>query len=273
MRILITGAGGFSGKAMHDHLSRDPANEIFCTDVPELDLSDRDAAVRRIGEIQPEKIYHLAGSMSNDFESDYRNNVGLTANVLKGVMALDRKPRVLLIGSAAEYGAVDVRDNPIREDQPLHPVSLYGLSKVFQTELMQFHVRLYGLDIVMARTFNLFGRGISPMLFVGRLNVMIEAYKKGEISRIQLGNLQNKRDYIDVKDAAVAYEKIMERGSTGCVYNVGSGYSIRIRDLLERILAENGLEPGIIEERQQNDPDKFDVKDIYADISMLKGLG
>lgn len=273
MRILITGAKGFSGKAVADHLGKDPANEIFCTDLPELDLSNPDATVRRIGEIRPDRIYHCAGSMSNDFESDCRNNVGLTANVLRAVMALDGKPRVLLIGSAAEYGAVDVADNPIREDQPLRPVSLYGLSKVFQTELMRFHVRMHGLDIVMARPFNLYGRGMSPALFVGRLNVMIEAYTKGEIARIQLGNLQNKRDYIDIKDAVIAYEKIMERGSTGCVYNVGSGYSIRMRDLLEKILAEHGLEPGIVEERRQNDPNKFDVADIYADISMLKGLG
>ena len=90
-------------------------------------------------------------------------------------------------------------DNPVSEEYPLHPVSIYGVTKAFQTQLAQFYYRRHHLDLVMARTFNLIGLGISPRLFIGRLQQQIEDYRFGKITKISLGNLEARRDYIPIE--------------------------------------------------------------------------
>jgi GDP-4-dehydro-6-deoxy-D-mannose reductase len=179
---------------------------------------------------------------------------------------------VLLIGSSAEYGAVPEEDNPVKEDHPLAPMSVYGLTKVYQTYLMRFYCALYGMNVVMARPFNLFGKGMSGKLFVGRVYEQIEAYRAGIISKIAVGNLQHQRDYIGVDQAIRYYAVIMQRGKVGEIYNVGSGASIKVRNLLRRILEENGLGMDVVEERAFTARNKFDVKDLFADVSKLKAL-
>ena len=127
------------------------------------------------------------------------------------------------MGSAAEYGAIRPEDNPVKESQPLNAASVYGLTKVFQTSLMSYYCNRNNMDIVMARTFNLLGRGLSSNLFVGRLLEQVEAFKKGEQPFIELGNLDNYRDYIPIAEAVKNYARIMDFGEAGTVYHVASG--------------------------------------------------
>jgi GDP-4-dehydro-6-deoxy-D-mannose reductase len=124
----------------------------------------------------------------------------------------------------------------------------------------------------MARTFNLYGAGMPTKLFVGRLYEQIEAYRAGRISAIVVGNLDNQRDYVRVEVAVRAYALIMERGKAGEVYNVGSGASIRIRDLLRCILEVNGLSMAVVQEQQSRQENKFDIKNLVADIAKLRAL-
>ena len=104
-----------------------------------------------IEEINPDEIYHLAGSFSNDFNVDLESNLIITRNILESVYRLTKKTRILLIGSCAEYGRIKEDDSPISELHPINPTSIYGLTKIFQTYLMKLYVELHGLDIVMAR--------------------------------------------------------------------------------------------------------------------------
>jgi GDP-4-dehydro-6-deoxy-D-mannose reductase len=212
------------------------------------------------------------GSFNNDYDIDYRVNVLSTKNLLDTCLKLNLKCRILLIGSSAEYGIVTEKDNPVREDHPLSPVSIYGLTKSYQTHLMQYYHNVHNMDIVMARTFNIMGKGISNKLFIGRLYEQLDEYKRGNISEILMGNLQNKRDYIDIKKAVRDYRLIMEYGLSGEVYNVGSGKSIKIYDLLDKILKDNKLSMNIVKERPTEKLNKLDIKDIYADISKLSSL-
>jgi len=128
------------------------------------------------------------------------------------------------------------------------------------------------MDLVMARTFNLFGRGMSKHLFVGRVYDQIKKYKRGEISKITVGNLLSKRDYIDVFEAVKYYKLIMNHGSASEIYNVGSGRSMMMNDLLKKILNEFELSMDIIEVKIESNHGKFDIADIYADIRKLMAL-
>jgi len=274
MKILITGASGFTGSNLVEYLKKDSHLDIYCTSrAPKeasylsCDLTDFNLVENLIQEIKPERIYHLAGSFTNDYFVDYANNVLSTKNILESILKYKIACRVLLVGSSAEYGLIKEEDNPVKEDQPLSPVSIYGLTKVYQTHLMKFYCQVHNLDIVMARTFNLLGKNISAQLFVGRIYQQIEEYKIGKIDKIILGDLQSKRDYIEIQDAVEYYEKIMNYGEAGEVYNVGKGSSIRLSDLLEKILVENDLSTDIVEIRLRSHINKINTNDIFANLS------
>ena len=280
MKILITGAKGFTAAYLLKNLQSDTGNELFCSDLPEdsqeryyaCDLTDDDAIHQLIARIRPDQIYHLAGTYSNHYETDYRANVLSTKNICDSLVALSLPCRLLLIGSAGEYGRVSAEDNPIKESHPLNPVSVYGMTKTFQTLVMKYYVSTCSLDIVMARTFNLKGKGLSVRLFIGRLYQQIDDFRKGMIDRIQLGNLSHKRDYLDVQQAVKYYQSIMNAGKAGEIYNVGSGKSVRILDLLEEILKENHLSMDIVTETTSSIPGKLDIEDIFADTRKLQKI-
>jgi GDP-4-dehydro-6-deoxy-D-mannose reductase len=178
---------------------------------------------------------------------DYGANVLGAMNLLDCILIMKKKVRVLLIGSAAEYGEASKESKYISENHHPNPVSIYGLTKVFQTNLMMYYINNYALDIVMARPFNLYGEGISTKLFVGHVYDQIKEYKEKKIERVIVGSLDARRDYIHVSDAVKDYKLIMEKGLSGNIYNVGSGKAIVLLDLLKSILKENGLDMNAVE--------------------------
>ncbi len=280
MKVLVTGAGGFSGRHLVQYLAGDCSVELYRTSLTPrnesnwlaCDLTKSKETAALIAEVGPDQIYHLAGVRTNEYQTDYQVNVLSTLNLLENIARTKSRCRVLIVGSSAEYGFVAEEDNPVSEDHPLVPMSVYGLTKVYQTYLMKFYCSRYHLDVVMARPFNLSGQGMSDKLFLGRLYEQIESYKAGRISKILVGNLEHRRDYVPIEQAVRYYALIMQRGKSGEIYNVGSGASIRIRDLLRGILEESGLSIEIVEEQISKEPDAFDIKDLVADISKLKTL-
>lgn len=280
MRVLITGARGASGRYLTDLLSRDSETEIYQTDLPDessppyfaVDLSDFSSTYRLITKIRPSQIYNLAGTFTNDYETDHRSNVLAPKNILDSLLKAGISCRVLLIGSAAEYGHVAKEENPVKETQPPNPVTIYGLTKTYQTQLMKYFCSVHGMDIVMARVFNLYGAGFSNRLFIGRIFRQIEEYKSGRRQAIVVGNLEAKRDYIDIREAVADYRLIMNEGVSGGIYNVGSGRSVRMSDLLSNILAEHGLDMSIVQSTGGTNNARPDVADIYADVSKISQL-
>ena len=277
LRVLVTGADGFTGRHLVEYLKGDAACELFCSTKSagndmDCDLRDPQAVSVLLEKTKPDQIYHLAGSFSQDYETDYARNVLSTRNILEAALKLGLDARILLVGSAAEYGAIGPRDNPVKESQPLNPVSVYGLTKVYQTYLMNYYFANYEMNIVMARTFNLLGSGISPALFVGKLLEQIAAFTKGEQPLIELGNLDHYRDYIAVDAAVKDYARIMNYGSAGTVYHVASGKPIQMRDLLKRILEEYPVPADKVRENAGRNPGKFNVPSIYADVSRVEAL-
>ena len=284
MKTLITGARGYTARYLIEQLKRQGGEELYLNDclpddgrdVEVCDLTRLEQVKALIAKIRPDRIYQLAGSFSNDYETDYAANVLCSKNVMDSLLSLKISARLLLVGSAAEYGAIQHQDNPVSELQPLRPIRPYGVSKVFQSCLMDYYCYAHGLDIVMVRTFTLCGgdnQAVSSRLFVGSVARQIERLKRGEITKIVVGNLESKRDYLDIKDAVRWYQVVMKKGLRGQVYNVGSGRSVKMRDLLVRLLAEHGLDMSVVQEKPPTNPDKTDIEEIYADIRKLKKLG
>ncbi|PIS02454.1 MAG: hypothetical protein COT85_05515 [Chlamydiae bacterium CG10_big_fil_rev_8_21_14_0_10_42_34] len=267
MKVLITGGNGFSATHLHKYLLDDPSQQVICTSRSDCDLTVYLAVEELIRKTNPDQIYHLAGSFTNQYEIDYQNNVVSTKNICDALTVLKLPCRVLLIGSAAEYGFAS--NNPTSETSPLNPITIYGLTKVIQTHLMEYYHRSYGLDLVMARTFNLMGKGASTKLFIGNLYHQIEKVKRGELSEITLKNLDDERDYIEISQAVAYYHQIMNQGISSEIYNVGSGKLIKISDLLHSILIENGLDKEIVREQGA---DFAKTRKIQADIEKLKKL-
>lgn len=279
MTVLITGATGFSGscldKAIKGNkilLARAKPGVILSEEgYVECDLLDSERVNQIIREKKPEKIFHLAGSFTNDYETDFKANVTITKNILDAVKEYSPSSRVLLVGSAAEYGLISKEDCPVDECSLLRPFNIYGLTKINQKVLMDYYVNSFSLNIVMVRPFNLYGKGISSRLFIGKVYQDIELLKKGDISEILLGNLDSQRDYISIEDAVKHYVKVMEDGAAGEVYNVASGRPIKIKDILNKMLDEEGLESSVVKANSRaehaNDSDI-----IFADISKLEGL-
>ena len=135
MTVLVTGASGALGRAVVARLRAAGAYRVVAAsradatqDGVRLDVRDRDAIVAAMREYQPELVLHLAASFGDDFAESYAVNVEAARHLLDAAMAGAPACRVVLVGSAAEYGAVDPQENPLREDRRLAPVSTYGLT-------------------------------------------------------------------------------------------------------------------------------------------------
>ena len=276
MNILVTGSMGgfgrfFAGWALQ-HFTEDVMltgrTHMIRECYVQCDLERPEEIRSLITRVRPQLIFHLAGSFANDYARDFAINTQSAKHIFDALLAEVIPARVVLFGSAAEYGVVAPEENPVCEDRVLRPVSVYGLTKAYQTQLAYFYAHHYGVDVVVARIFNLLMSGLSERLFVGRVERMIERFKKGEIDTIEVGNLESKRDYVTGNESIRLIELIANYGQPGEVYHVGSGRPIRMRDLLDRMLREASLDWSAVSvaERGGNRVG-YDVPLIYADMS------
>jgi GDP-4-dehydro-6-deoxy-D-mannose reductase len=253
VRWLVTGANGFVGGHLVPRLLSADARvfglvrpgtsrEAAFTAV-EADLLDAAAVVRAVAEAAPDRIVHLAAQSSakdswQSPDATLRVNLLGLLNLLEAVRRAGLLPRMLVVGSAEEYGAVSDASRAIDEDTPLRPCSPYAVSKVAQGYLaLQYHLA-HKLPIVRTRTFNHTGpgrgAGFAESSFARQI-AEIEAGRREPV--IHVGNLEAVRDFGDVRDVVRAYLMLIEEGEAGEVYNVCSGHGVRIGDVLDRLLA------------------------------------
>ena len=279
-KILILGSLGFTGRNLIKRLRKNPNVEVVGVDRFQdesvvdhvCNLCDKKAVSELLHAVRPDRIYNVAGSITNNYEECYASNVIIPKNLLDSMESMKSTSRLLLVGSSAEYGLVSAVDLPVRETHFPNPVSMYGMTKVYQSTLMMTYRTLFDLNIVMVRPFNLKGDGISENLFQGRLQKSINDFKAGRIKKITTGYLGARRDYIHIDDALVDFESVMENGSEGEAYNIGSGRSVLLRDFLVEILRDHGLDLSVVDEMPLQEKSKLDVPDIYADITKVKSL-
>lgn len=276
MNVLVTGSSGCLGRLVTASLrSRGDAtvwtssrNESGDLHHVRCDLMDPEAIDRLVEATQPDLVFHLAGSYSGDHAVDLAINAGSARHLLDAARRRTLRPRTVLIGSAAEYGIVERGENPVSEARVLRPVSLYGVTKAYQTLLAGMYACQHDADVIVARLFNLKASGMSERLFVGRVERLIEQVRRGERDSIEVGSLSAERDYLDGAEAVGLLLLIADRGIAGEIYNVGSGRPVQMRNLLARMLADAGLGMGIVrEESPTADRRGYDVPVIYADLS------
>jgi nucleoside-diphosphate-sugar epimerase len=163
-------------------------------------------------------------------------------------------------------------ENPVREDRVLRPVSVYGMTKAWQTQLAGLYAAR-GVDVAVARVFNLEGPGMSERLFVGRLQKQIQEVLAGSRQVIELGPLDATRDYLSTAEAAEQLLAIAAYAPAGSIHHVASGVPVTMRALMERMLAASGLDAGIVREnRELSNRSGYDVPAIYADVGATMAL-
>lgn len=281
MKILVTGASGALGRLLCRRLASDSGVEVLRADLAPgdvpgsflCDVADASAVTALVGATRPDRIFHLAGSASNDFEAARSVNADGARFLCEAVRRCGLRARLVVIGSAAEYGLVEPAENPVPEARALKPVSVYGVTKAFQTQLAGFYATHHAVDVVVARPFNLFAPGLPENLFVGRAERLIAQFQRGEIAGLEFGNLSSARDYVDGEQALDQLLLIADKGVSGEVYHVASGRPIVMRELLARLLREASIDPAVVREAPER-PTRMgtDVPMIYADISKTRAL-
>jgi GDP-4-dehydro-6-deoxy-D-mannose reductase len=243
MRAAVTGSSGFVAGHLVPYL-RSLGDEVVTLDrsgTPPVDVTDTHRVRDVLRRKRPDVVYHLAG-LSHVGESwdapetVFRVNAEGTLSVLRACADAGVE-RVLVAGSADEYGVVDVDDLPITEDAPIRPITPYGASKAAADILAGQAFAADGLGTLRVRAFNHTGPGqISTMLVPG-LAARIAAAERDGRQVISVGNLDVVRDLTDVRDVIRAYRLLVERGAPGDAYNVCSGRGVSVRDVAEALLA------------------------------------
>lgn len=271
--VLVTGATGALGLTVVARFRRDDNWRVLATsrhchdkDSSQLDVLNREQIFSAISDNSPDLVVHLAATFSNDFDDAYAINVNAARHLLDAVQQFQSRTRTLLIGSAAEYGVVRPEENPIRVNRVLNPVSIYGLTKAWQTQLAGLYARS-GVDVVVARIFNLEGPMLSERLFVGRLQKQIDDVLAGRKSVIELGPLTAIRDYVTTTEAAEQLFSVAVHGKTGCVYHIASGNPVTMREILIRYLTTHKIDVEVVHEASElTNRSGYDVPIIYADM-------
>ncbi len=262
MKNLITGIHGFAGSHLADWLLKQneevvglARNEADCKNVRHIlkqirvwpaDIRNGQEMKNVLADVRPRRIYHLAAvSFVPDAEKSgavvFDTNVTGTLNLLQAVKELQLNCRILFAGSSEAYGAVTEKKSPVKETEPLQPVSLYGVSKASAEMLAISYFLRDGLDVVGVRSFNHIGPRQSSRFVCSAFARQIAAIEKGAEPVMKTGNLASHRDFMDVRDTVRAYHAIMEGAKAGDVFNVCAGKSVSVQSVLDSLLESAGI--------------------------------
>ena len=265
MRVLVTGAGGFVGGYLISHL-REAGHEVFATSlvVPSgaergdvqweaMDLVDGPAVAKHLSQVEPEGIIHCAAKALvtdswNDATATYRSNIEGTSNLLEASKAL--KPRMVLVGSAQQY-ARPRNTEVLTESSPQAARSPYAVTKIAQEYMGLMYLEQYGVPTVFTRSFNHTGPRQSAHYAVGSFCAQIARLEREGGGEMHVGNLDSRRDFLDVRDVVRAYSGLLEKGVAGGAYNVCSGRAVRVGDLLDKLLEVAGLKDAVTVHQQK----------------------
>jgi GDP-4-dehydro-6-deoxy-D-mannose reductase len=278
-RVCIFGVDGFTGRHLQKYIRtmnltqefeffgysrKTIPNEAFPISV--LEATNRNDLSAAIIKLKPQYIINLIGSPQ---VSTIDHAVTLNAGISKWICEIITENKIpikkfLAIGSANEYG--HAHNLPIQETHPFHPISYYGLAKLWQTTILQFFYRTAGIPINIARTFNIVGSDMPSYLSIGSFVEQIRKASNGTV--IKVGNLETRRDFLAIDDVVDAYWKILTNAPAGNVYNVCSGKSYAVSELLTHLINASGKNIKI-----QSEPELSrtqDQIDIYGDNLKLR---
>jgi GDP-4-dehydro-6-deoxy-D-mannose reductase len=288
LKALITGVSGFVGSYLAEYLIENTDWQVAGTvfgpyaNIADLcgrlelypaELSRLDVVTFILEQAKPDIIFHLAaqplvGVSRQDPWGTLETNVRVQLNILEGVAQMRPECRVLVVGSSEEYGLVSSDALPVDEDTPFCPLNAYAVSKIAQDLLgLQYHLT-HHLYTVRVRPFNHTGPRQRLGFVATDLARQIAAAELGlQSPTIHVGNLTARRDFSDVRDVVRAYHLAITHGESGQVYNVGSGRSHSIQDVLDTLLGFSRVPIEVFQ-----DPERMrsaEVPEIVCDATRL----
>ncbi|MBP7586503.1 MAG: GDP-mannose 4,6-dehydratase [Thermoanaerobaculia bacterium] len=288
-RVLITGITGFAGSHLAEHFLADhPGVEVFGTyrwrsrreniegiegkvRLLECDLSDMTAVRNALETSRPDAIYHLAAQsfVPSSWVSPLQtltDNISGQTNIFEAVRSLGLDPAIQIACSSEEYGLVLPDEVPIKETNPLRPLSPYAVSKVTQDFLAYQYFMSYGIRAIRTRGFNHTGPRRGEVFVTSNFAKQVATIEAGKAPAvIKVGNLDAVRDFTDVRDMVRGYVLATEKGKPGEVYNLASGKAITIRAMLDKLIALAKVEVKV-----ETDPARLrpsDVEVLIGDYS------
>jgi GDP-4-dehydro-6-deoxy-D-mannose reductase len=273
VRVLVTGSRGFVGSWLVRHL-KSCGDEVL--ELPSgLDVRDGEGLASALHEASPDAVCHLAAQANvpvawADPVTTFSVNALGTLNLCIAAQALARPPRVLLVSSSEVYGRVSEDRMPVREDQPFAPVNPYAASKV-AAEMVGLQYWLgRSLEVVRTRAFNHTGPGQREGFVVPDLAKQVVQVARGEQAAVLTGDISVSRDITDVRDVVRAYRLLLVHGEPGEAYNVCRGETVKIEQLLRRLMALAGVDAPVRADEARYRP--ADVPVHVGDPSRLAAL-
>ena len=294
MRVLITGITGFAGSHLAEYiLAKHPDVRVFGfvrwrsrmdnivhiqdkVELHEADIKDVISLKKALADVKPDRIFHLAAqsfvpaSWKLPAETFAINAIG-QINLFEALLSLKLNPKIHIAGSSEEYGHVNPDEVPMKETNPLRPLSPYAVSKVAQDLLAYQYFKSYGMKTIRTRGFNHTGPRRGDVFVTSNFAKQIaEIEKRKKEPVIHVGNLEAKRDFTDVRDIVRAYWLAAEKGVDGEVYNVGTGKAMAMKEMLDILLSLSKAKVKI-----KVDPERLrpsDVPILLSDSSKFVSL-
>jgi len=252
VRALVTGASGFVGPYLLERL-KESGYEVTAAGGPQesdprflpVDLADSQSLNAAFDIAEPNVVFHLAAQAFvpralEASEETYAANVMGTARVLQALREWRARnvsdARFVFVSSAEVYGAQPDTSRPLDENAALHPRNPYAASKAAAEAIVLGEANSFGIDAVIARAFNHIGPGQSDRFVVASFAAQLAAIASGGEPVLRVGNLEAKRDFLDVRDVGDAYVALAQRGERGEIYNVCSGTATSIREVLAELI-------------------------------------
>lgn len=253
VRALIIGSHGFCARHLASKLAESKQAIVLTADIhptppvgqdvhsySTVDLGRRESVNSLVRQTKPDWVFNLAALTTGSFEAVHRTNLLGTVHLLDAVRASSPAARVLLVGSAAEYGPVDADSMPVTEDTHCRPFGNYGVSKYAATLAAMELAARHSLRVVVARPFNIIGAGVPESLVVGAvLRRAYDALAQPGDAVVKIGNLDTQRDFVDVDDVVRAYIAMLQGEFSGEIFNICSGRPVKIYDVVTQALANS----------------------------------
>jgi GDP-4-dehydro-6-deoxy-D-mannose reductase len=241
------------------------------------DVTDRDQLASVISKIKPDIIFHFAAQAFNGIsweceELTHRTNIWGTLNLLNCAKEIAPTAQVLLSCSSAEYGDFREEDCPLKEEQPLKPITPYGVSKRTVEALGYQYFSNYKMAIYLPRLFIHVGTGHPPTTAIQSFARQLALISKGlQEPVVKVGNIKTARDFIDARDGVEAMMLILEKGEPGVPINICNNELVPVEWVLETLIRISGSDVRIVVDPQLYRPS--DEKVLMGDNSKIKELG